>query len=600
MRGSRLDRLVGEVFAAFDVDAAMADIHALADLDRLQASRGIEQAAERVAERAIDAGCDGVEVIRFPADGQVHWWSFRAPRAYTPVRASLELVANGSPPLAAYPDVACSLAAYSAAADVTAPLVRYGSGREPHGAIAVINDTPSLPLAIEHAERAGAVGVVSDLTSRHLPAGHSGRIELPIDTRLFGFSISPAAMASALAAADSGGLARATVVLADDDACMPVVTATIGGEATDEVWLQAHLCHRSPGANDNLSGVAALLGIARAARAVQHTGRVRFVWMPEFVGTAAYLHRVVGDGKLPVASIDLDMVGEDQRQCGGPLIVERSPDHHPHFLNAVVEHALDALPDRTRSYSGAVAVRTWTWQATPFVGASDHALFADRGIGVPAVQLGHWPDRFNHSSADTIDKVDGDELRRAATVAGAAALFLSSVERHDEASLEDIVFRWGRRRIGEADSPATLAHARDVALASLAASSGSERSERLRSRLSDHADAHAELVGGHAAVEPASQDEPTLQRRWPGPFNLRAVLEASDERTWLLERMAQDRATFPAATALALAIDDSSGRGAVIARATVSSGLTIDADFADRFLKCLIDVGWVEEGVACR
>ncbi|MFD2350428.1 hypothetical protein ACFSTC_15525 [Nonomuraea ferruginea] len=167
---------------------------------------------------------------------------------------------------------------------------------------------------------------------------------------------------------------------------------------------------------------------------------IRFVWGPEFTGMAAYLHDVAA--RPPVAAVNVDMAGQDQRRCGGPLIVERSPDHLPGFVNALTEHVVAALPQAARSYSGAVACDTWAWRATPFVGASDHSLLVDASIGCPTVSLGHWPDRFNHSAADTLDKLDPAELRRTATVAGAVAAVLAGLAG-ERAELEDIAVGWG-------------------------------------------------------------------------------------------------------------------------------------------------------------
>src|SRR5207253_6418416 len=76
-----------------------------------------------------------------------------------------------------------------------------------------------------------------------------------------------------------------------------VVSAVIpGGEAAgEEIVYSCHLCHQKPGANDNASGAAAILEVARALTALIRRGEInpprrtiRFIWPPEISGTVAY------------------------------------------------------------------------------------------------------------------------------------------------------------------------------------------------------------------------------------------------------------------------------------------------------------------------
>jgi hypothetical protein len=48
---------------------------------------------------------------------------------------------------------------------------------------------------------------------------------------------------------------------------------------------------------------------------------------------------------------------------------------------------------------------------TPFTVGTDHELF--NNLKIPGTGPGSWPDDFYHSSADTLDKVDPADLRRA-------------------------------------------------------------------------------------------------------------------------------------------------------------------------------------------
>jgi hypothetical protein len=627
----RMREVVAAVHGELSAAEALEHIGELGALDRYQASRGIERAADRVAALAEAAGLRGVAVHRFPADGQRRWWTFRAPRSWTPTAAELVVVHPGGRRcrVTSYPDTPCSLAIHSAPTPGEAWTGELRELRETspdaslRGCLAVLSSPARLDKAIARAERLGAAGFIAAVAPGDgEAASRVGRIELDPESRVFGFSVSGSGMSELLAAAREGCRARA-VVEVQRTAAMPIVEGCLPGDGADEILLVAHLCHPRPGANDNLSGVAALLGIAKALHRLSrrtgfpHRGAgIRFLWGPEFVGTAAYLHDLVGSGARPMPRwvLNLDMVGEDQALCGGPLIVERSPDHLPSLLDAVVERCVELLPQRHRSYSGAVPADTWAWRSTPFVGASDHALFADRSIARPALMLGHWPDVFNHSSEDRIDKVDAEELRRAATVAGSAALLLTVPGFGLAAQAEGLVARWGARRLLEvardgAEAAAArpgfldpwsreelhglLRHTADVATQAVKAAGGESRrvGRWLRRQASEHACLLDAPPAGRAACGPL------LRRRWPGPFNLRALGEDAGPAgaAWLGDCLATDRGAYGLLVALALAVDGRSDRLAVIRRAAYAARLPIELQSAQAFFDLLERAGWTTE-----
>ncbi len=403
-----------------------------------------------------------------------------------------------------------------------------------------------------------------------------------------------------------------------------------GTDLEDEILIQAHLCHSRPGANDNGSGVAAVLGLAATLASLPELTAfgprrrgIRFLFGPEFVGTAAYVHDFIRPGRRPrpIAAINLDMVGENQALCGGPLIVELPPEHLPSPAGALAEHCMSLLPDTGRSYSGAVRSRDWTAMTTPFVGASDHGVYADRSVAIPSVLIGHWPDRFNHTSYDTLDKVDPAELRRAATIAGTCALTLSVANMHMHEELSLIVVQHTLNRLlaasrltprVEADagvfSPSGaacraelmgfLAESGRMQIAALERITGGQNS-RGRAAI----DRQERLLCALLEVAPRSVSlscgapDMVVERLWRGPFNLRALLEraAGPHVDRIRRRLWSDKATYAAVFALALAIDDHSSRADVIRRAAYSSMLDIDLGFADDVFDAVIASGWAQE-----
>ena len=365
--------LTAHFLRAVDPAEMVTHVERVSERDRYQASRGIEEAAALVAEAAQAAGLDDVALDRFPADGRTHWWSFRAPRSWTPIRARLEV--GGSDPRAVVIDHGrqpFSVATHSAGTPpdgIAARLVvvHDAGGLElVSGAIAIVPRASFTGGALEaRLARAGALGFATDgpcgldATGREQP----GRIELEPDTGLFAFSVTSHQVRLLEGWADEGATARVTIEL-ERTAAMPVVTGTLEGRTGErEVWMTAHLCHPRPSANDNASGVAALIGVAAAHASSRASDRtwgtdrtIRFVWAPEFVGTAAALHSHVrlGGDAVPSAAINLDMVGEDQASCGGPFLVERDPGCRPSLITPVADQVVGRVFASTCSSPGHV------------------------------------------------------------------------------------------------------------------------------------------------------------------------------------------------------------------------------------------------------
>ncbi|MFF3415870.1 DUF4910 domain-containing protein [Streptomyces sp. NPDC002698] len=612
MPGSLAD-LVAGIHHGIDADEAMRWVARLTEWDRYQGSAGIAAAADFVAGEAERAGLAGVEVLSFPADGRTTWWTFTAPSSWTPRAAHLSV--PGRPALVDYPAQPYTLAAHSTAAHTEAPLVRAQDDGWPPGAVVLVSSAARLDAKLHARIRhERAIGFcVSTGPDRQEGAG---RLELPGGSALFGFSVVPGQMDVLHRAHSRGERARVVVDVDTTPARMPVVVARTPGRdaglsplSPDACLITAHLCHPAPGANDNASGVAAALAAGRVLAARPLRRPVRFLWAPEFVGLAAYVHRLVeeGAGPLPTMAVDLDMVGQDQRSCGGPLIVERSPEYLPHFVNALVEACVRALPAAARSYSGAVGCDVWAWRTTPFVGASDHAVLADRAIGCPSVQLGHWPDRFNHSGADTLDKVDPQELRRSAAIAASAAAVVATAGAPEADRLAHLLTRWTARRMTARlppdDDP--------LAATSLArhARYGRDALNTLRPFGADPGvlDRQAALLDGLHHTLAAAWDHvpvqrhggPPLRRAWPGPFNLRALMGAVNEsdRHWFTRRLAEDRGRFYAsAMALAQSVDGVSGTADVVRTAQLDAGIRWEPGFGERFLAAMAGAGWVKEG----
>ncbi len=169
---------------------------------------------------------------------------------------------------------------------------------------------------------------------------------------------------------------------------LQVLEAHVGTPGVQKpILLLAHLCHPRPGANDNASGAALLAELVRVLQSVPLEREVIALWMPEFYGTIAWL----ADQKPDLAcAIDLDMVGEDQAKTGSTLEITATPWSLPSFVP-------DLMAVNLTSHDFRLMLTGFTW-------GSDHAIFNDASIRVPALLINQWPDRYYHSSDDTPDK----------------------------------------------------------------------------------------------------------------------------------------------------------------------------------------------------
>ncbi len=204
-------------------------------------------------------------------------------------------------------------------------------------------------------------------------------------------------------------------------ACTPVcaVVATLPGKnaALAPVVLGAHVDHLGkkrgkvyPGADDNASGVAVLLEVARALKKAGPFART--VELAAFTGeevgltgSRAWVKDEVAAGRRPFAMVNMDTVG---RRGDKPLLVldGDSASEWVHIFMGV-------------GFTTGVA----TQLAPQGGGASDQKAFLD--AGVPAVQLFSGPNTDYHRPSDTPDKVEGNSLVDTAVVAREAVAYLA-------------------------------------------------------------------------------------------------------------------------------------------------------------------------------
>ena len=233
---------------------------------------------------------------------------------------------------------------------------------------------------------------------------------------------------------------------------MEVIVALIPGDenADQELVFTAHLDHPKESANDNASGSAALLDMARALDNLIRLGKlprpkrtIRFLWVPKLYGTMAYLasHSELRGPRLGgnvLANLNLDMVGENLELLHSRMNITWTPPTISSVLTDLTA-AIAERVDRQEITSPGGSSSNFNYRITPFSPGSDHVIFNDGAVGVPAMMLGHWPDYTHHTTEDTPDKVDPLELERAELIATSVFWTLATLNQDQSFDLANLV-----------------------------------------------------------------------------------------------------------------------------------------------------------------
>jgi hypothetical protein len=485
---ARLDPVLDAVWTGFNRDAARAHVEFAARHWRLAGNAGYNAYVDRIRARLDETGFAGsIRVDEYPLD--TPGWD------YTVGTLAIALEGGGEEVVLSREQhrVALCINSFSTAPEgVVARLVDVGRGdraedyarTDVKGAV-VLGDASIGALWRRAVVAGGAIGVVSTTLGGHISPDPPGAPATPRDqwdilqwgsipydegVRGFGFKASPRAAASlrrALAeAGDTPVQVRATVASTFTIAPARTLVAEIPGrEAPQErVVLAAHL--QEPGANDNASGAATLVEMARALSSAIREGRVprpartlTFLWLDEIDGSRRWIADRPDEAVGVRYMFSMDMTGEDVAKTGGTFLIERWPDpgavwdrpwdpHSEWGRGDVSADSLkgDLINDLHVAVARRVGARTgWDVRTNPYEGGSDHTVFGR--AGVPAVLNWHFTDRYYHSNFDTADKTSADEMRNVGVTVAGSSWVLASADDEIALAVGRLVAEAGRARI---------------------------------------------------------------------------------------------------------------------------------------------------------
>jgi hypothetical protein len=236
-----------------------------------------------------------------------------------------------------------------------------------------------------------------------------------------------------------------------------------------EVIFSAHLFEGllKQGGNDDISGCAVILEVARMFNTMFEEGRLprparsmRFIFIPEFSGSIPWVQAHKDIMEKTLCNINLDMVGLWLSKSQSFFNLERTTFGNPHYINDVVENYFRYVGETNRTmisiWSGYLnRIVAPSGSDEPFYynienhfGGSDHEVFNDWGVGVPGIMMITWPDQYYHTSEDVADKCDPTQLKRVSVITAASAYTIANADAGMAGKISAEVFSNGVRRLG--------------------------------------------------------------------------------------------------------------------------------------------------------
>ncbi len=383
-------------------------------------------------------------------------------------------------------DLVLALASLNANGELSGDLVDVGAGRaqdfegkDVTGKFVL--SAGSTSATYNEATRRGAIGVLGISA-----IGYQRAVEFPTQIvssnvnakpNTVAWSVTPEVQHNLLALLNRGEkiTIRSITKSVEVEVKMEYVHAEIPGDGstTQEVAISGHLYEGviKQGANDDNSGCALTLEIGRAYIKLINEGRlprpkrtINFQWVPEIVGTNAYLNAHPEKEKAIIGTLNFDMEAIRVANSRSYWVLQRTPDTFPSYLNDIAQSMMEYVSDISRErvrfrrnitgYAPTQPVESPRGSKDAFYikidkhyGSSDHVTYMQHGI--PAVMFITWPDMWYHSSEDTPDKQDSTQYKRAGAVGlGSLAVLASGTDEMAARVLADNLGR-GLARMGE-------------------------------------------------------------------------------------------------------------------------------------------------------
>ena len=513
------------------------DIVAISQFHRIQGSKELVEAVNYIEEELSAWGVSS-RLIRKKYDGRSWYLTLKSPIAWDLVRAEIEIgehrLDSSRTPL-----VAMAHSPSGEGEGEILPILREEDWEKAEGKVVLVGE--KWRKAYKKANESGAVGFIAYRKGTGNAVPYIGLFLSKDDLRW--------AKIPALAVPETWAneiirkhLSRksprakfAVEVEIKDRETLPILYAKIG--EPPYILFTAHICHPKPGANDNASGSAMLMELARVLNRLWESSfrfGFAFLWVPEYYGTQAFIEKHA-EIEQYYGVINLDMVGGSADRSGSTLMLVRTPLSNFSMLSGVLEASLSlANMGAKKSFSGS-PLPMLPLKASPYEMGSDHDVF--NFFGVPAVMPITWPDRFYHSSEDSPEKISRETLEIVGRGVLSAALFLAKAKGKE---LQRFARGYAMKYLGELAMERTTEEAEKLVMGGLA-----RDSEFLGIELGHRFEKEPWLewkVRGRISSEILREKDPALAEKFEELTADRMTATHLHELLMLGEKLSQERA----------------------------------------------------------
>ncbi|MFW9785038.1 MAG: DUF4910 domain-containing protein [Candidatus Heimdallarchaeota archaeon] len=466
-----IEKYLEDILSEVNGQSAWNWVAKISQFSRIQASDGYHEVAEIIKNELLRIGYSEVEHFYSPADGKNNIWGYIAAYQWEIETGELWIIEPERMKLCDYNEIQTSIITHSTSCDVITEVVDIGKGdkkedyenKDLDGKIIMI----SSPTYMYHpfVESSRALGVIYYPDLERAGEQINKRIYNSffttydrLENAKFGFSVSYKQAIYLKELLNKGSVkVHAKIDAKFNEGNLEVISTAIQGikYPEQEIIVIAHLCHPHPGANDNASGAAGLLELARVLKyqideKIINTPKrtIRFVWVPEFNGTVPWMKHHEKKIKNVLTCLNLDMIGEHRHKLGYPLEVTMAPYSTPSAINDIATFFVEKIVDHPKGvdYNGSKV--PMSYRLTSFEGGSDHVLFSDSFFGIPSLMFGHEDPNW-HTSIDTVEYCDSTELKRVIGMALSISHTLSILDENLIIELWPIIhqgfyYRWGK------------------------------------------------------------------------------------------------------------------------------------------------------------
>ncbi|HVF28355.1 MAG TPA: hypothetical protein VM943_08960, partial [Pyrinomonadaceae bacterium] len=192
---------------------------------------------------------------------------------------------------------------------------------------------------------------------------------------------------------------------------------------------------------------------------------MRFWWTDEIYSEYRYFSDHPEETKKILANVHQDMTGANQAMGSRVQHLIFAPHSRTSYLDAIFESigtyliqtnngflAASRQGGLPRPFTRPLYATRGTRQGynarfVPWFGSSDHLVFLEGAIGIPAVAMINWDDEFIHSSDDDLHQIDQTQLRRNNFLIGSIAYFLARAKETDVLLIAGETYAQGANRL---------------------------------------------------------------------------------------------------------------------------------------------------------